>query len=52
VPLSLVRTGIKLSTMLPPKVSVKLNENGIDLSQLSKLEATTWCRRCASCRST
>jgi len=38
VPLSLVRTGIKLSTMLPPKVSVKLNENGIDLSQLSKLE--------------
>ena len=37
VPLSLVRTGIKLSTMLPPKVSVRLNEKGIDLSQLSGL---------------
>lgn len=38
VPIFLVRTGIKLSTMLPSKVSRKLTENGIDLSQLSGLE--------------
>ena len=38
VPMFLVRTGIKLSTMLPSKVSLKLNENGIDLSQLSGLD--------------
>jgi hypothetical protein len=38
VPISLVRTGIKLSTMLPSKVSRKLTENGIDLSQLSGLD--------------
>jgi hypothetical protein len=37
VPLFLVRTGIKLSTMLPSKVSTRLNEKGIDLSQLSAL---------------
>ena len=37
VPMFLVRTGIKLSTMLPSKVSRKLTENGIDLSQLSGL---------------
>jgi hypothetical protein len=38
VPLFLVRTGIKLSTMLPSKVSQRLTEKGIDLSQLSGLE--------------
>jgi hypothetical protein len=38
VPISLVRTGIKLSTMLPSKVSRRLSEKGIDLSQLSGLE--------------
>jgi len=38
IPLFLVRTGIKLSTMLPSKVSHKLTERGIDLSQLSGLE--------------
>ena len=38
VPFFLVRTGIKLSTMLPAKVSMRLNEKGIDLSQLGELE--------------
>src|SRR5690242_18090819 len=38
IPLFLVRTGIKLSTMLPSKVSHELTERGIDLSQLSGLE--------------
>jgi len=38
VPFFLVRTGIKLSTMLPSKVSRRLSEKGIDLSQLSGLE--------------
>lgn len=38
VPLFLVRTGIKLSTMLPSKVSRRLSEKGIDLSQLSGLD--------------
>jgi len=38
VPFFLVRTGIKLSTMLPAKVSMRLNEKGIDLSQLGALE--------------
>ncbi len=38
VPLALVRTGIKLSTMMPEKASAKLSERGIDLSHLSELE--------------
>ena len=38
VPMFLVRTGVKLSTMLPSKVSRRLSENGIDLSQLSGLD--------------
>ena len=38
VPLALVRTGLKLSTMLPPHASEKLSEKGIDLSQLSELK--------------
>lgn len=38
VPLALVRTGLKLSTMLPPQASEKLSEKGIDLSHLSELK--------------
>ena len=38
VPMFLLRTGIKLSTMLPSKVSSRLTERGIDLSQLSHLD--------------
>lgn len=38
VPIFLVRTGIKLSTMLPAKVSRRLSEKGIDLSQLRGLD--------------
>jgi hypothetical protein len=38
IPMFLVRTGIKLSTMLPSKVSRRLSEKGIDLSQLSGLD--------------
>lgn len=38
VPLALVRTGIRLSTMLPSHANEKLAEKGIDLSQLSGLE--------------
>jgi hypothetical protein len=38
IPLALVRTGIKLSTMVPSKVSEKMKEKGIDLSPLSELQ--------------
>ena len=38
VPLALVRTGIKLSTMLPSTASEKMREKGIDLSPLSELQ--------------
>jgi hypothetical protein len=38
VPLALVRTGIKLSAMMPPEASQKLNAKGIDLSHLSTLK--------------
>lgn len=38
VPLALVRTGLKLTTMLPEKASDQLKEQGIDLSQLSELQ--------------
>jgi len=38
VPLRLIRTGVKLTTMLPSATSAKLAEKGIDLSQLGKLE--------------
>jgi hypothetical protein len=38
VPLGLVRTGIKLSTMLPKDANEKLLEKGIDLSHLSELD--------------
>ena len=33
-----MRTGIKLSTMVPSKVSEKMKEKGIDLSPLSELQ--------------
>jgi len=38
VPLKLIRTGIKLSTMLPSETNAKLADKGIDLSELGKLE--------------
>jgi hypothetical protein len=38
VPLGLVRTGLKLSTMLPTEANEKLVEKGIDLSHLSELD--------------
>jgi hypothetical protein len=38
VPLALVRTGIKLTTVMPAEATEKLNEQGIDLSQLAGLE--------------
>lgn len=39
VPLALVRTGIKLSAMLPEQARQQLQEKGIDLSQLSGMES-------------
>ena len=38
IPLALVRTGIKLSTMVPSQASEKMKEKGIDLSPLSELQ--------------
>lgn len=38
VPLALVRTGIKLSTMLPSDADQKLKDKGIDLSQFSRMK--------------
>ena len=38
VPTSLIRTGIKLSTMLPENANDRLQEKGIDLSQLNGKE--------------
>lgn len=38
VPLGLVRTGLKLSTILPGRVSHRLSERGIDLSHLGRLD--------------
>ncbi|HXW15608.1 MAG TPA: hypothetical protein VEN79_13965 [Terriglobia bacterium] len=37
VPLAILRTGIKLLAVLPPKVSERLAEKGIDLSALRDL---------------
>jgi hypothetical protein len=37
VPMDLLRTGIKLSTMIPILAGDKLKESGIDLSHLSNL---------------
>lgn len=38
VPLALVRTGIKLSTMLPSEANERLSEKGIDLSRFGEME--------------
>lgn len=38
VPIGLIRTGIKLSTLMPPKASEHLVEHGIDLAQLKNLD--------------
>lgn len=38
VPLRLIRTGLKLSTMLPTKTTAKLADKGIDLSELGSLQ--------------
>jgi hypothetical protein len=37
VPISLIRTGIKLSAILPAGTSERIRESGIDLNDLSKL---------------
>jgi hypothetical protein len=37
VPIGLIRTGIKLSAMMPRKVSDAMAKKGLDLSQLSSL---------------
>lgn len=38
IPLALIRTGIKLAALLPKDVNEKLDEKGVDLSMLSKLD--------------
>jgi len=38
VPLALVRTGIKLSTMLPAEAADTLRDHGVDLSELAGLK--------------
>jgi len=38
LPAPFVRTGLKLSTILPGRVSHRLSEKGIDLSHLGKLD--------------
>jgi len=38
VPLALVRTGIKLSTLLPSQATEKMRAQGIDLSHLGELD--------------
>ena len=37
LPLGLIRTGLKISTLMPRRVSHRLSERGIDLSHLGKL---------------
>jgi hypothetical protein len=39
VPLALIRSGIKLTAVLPDHVNEKLGEQGVDLSNLSELDA-------------
>jgi hypothetical protein len=39
VPLALVRSGIKLAAVLPEGAQAKLSERGLDLGQLSQLDA-------------
>lgn len=38
VPIGLIRTGIKLTTLMPQSASEHLTEHGIDLSQLKNLD--------------
>lgn len=38
VPLSLIRTGIKLSALVPGNAAEQMSSHGFDLSQLSKLD--------------
>ena len=38
VPLRLIRTGVKLTTMLPTETNAKLADKGIDLNHLGRLE--------------
>ncbi len=38
VPMSLLKTGIKLSALLPGNAAEKMSSHGFDLSQLSKLD--------------
>ena len=38
IPLALVRTGIKLTTLMPSNASKQLAEKGVDLSELGDLE--------------
>jgi hypothetical protein len=38
VPIGLIRTGIKLSTLMPLRASEHLSEHGIDLSQFNNLD--------------
>lgn len=38
IPLALIRTGIKLTTLLPDHANEKLGEQGVDLSKLSELD--------------
>lgn len=38
VPLALIRTGIKLTAVLPDHVTDKLGEEGVDLSKFSELD--------------
>lgn len=38
LPMGLLRTGLKISTMVPDRVNEKLREQGVDLSSLSDLD--------------
>jgi hypothetical protein len=38
IPLALIRTGIKLTAVMPNHVNEKLGDEGVDLSRLSELE--------------
>jgi len=38
VPLALVRTGLKLSTLLPTDAAATLRQHGVDLSELSGMK--------------
>ncbi|MBN2587269.1 MAG: hypothetical protein JXA64_09050 [Candidatus Fermentibacteraceae bacterium] len=38
VPLSLIKTGIKLSALIPGNAADRMSSHGLDLSQLSKLD--------------